>query len=242
MNEEPQETRAVLPLDAPRQVALKSKAQVFTYHLRRVTEADWRAYFSSIVHQVLQVDGQREQVFDSDSALVELVDRVLTSVDGYGDLSAVKEWKLALPFRHRVAVGVALRSVGPSVTAETAPPICDLVEVALDATWPVDGKTMLYEGLIHRFRHPSIAQLKRFNFEASRVKVQGTGQDGVSIYPSRQAIAMAIYDDLIESVDGYSTGGQPLEGVEAIRREMDGAHKAAAALQIFLGEDAVEIE
>jgi hypothetical protein len=27
--------------------------------------------------------------------------------------------------------------------------------------------------------------------------------------------------------------GQPLAGIENIKREMDGAHKAAAALQIF---------
>jgi hypothetical protein len=53
---------------------------------------------------------------------------------------------------------------------------------------------------------------------------------------------MSIYDDLIESVDGYSVGGKPLEGAEAIKREMDGGHKAAAALELFVGGAEVTIE
>jgi hypothetical protein len=64
----------------------------------------------------------------------------------------------------------------------------------------------------------------------------------VTSYPSRQGVAMKIYDDLIESVDGYSVGGVPLTGVEAIRREMDGAHKAAAALALFEQGDEITIE
>jgi hypothetical protein len=236
-----EEKSAQLPLDLPRQVTLKSKAGVFTYTLRRVLDADWRVFFSSIIHQTLQVDGRREEVFESDSGLVELVDRVLLSVDGYGDLSAIKDWKQALPFKHRIAVGMVLRSVIAMPSAETAQ-LCDLVEVKLDATWPADGKAMEYSGLVHRFRHPSIEQLKRFNFEASRIRVRGTSQDGVSSYPSKQAIAMKIYDDLIDSVDGYSVAGVALVGVEQIKKEMDGAHKSAAALHLFMGESDVEVE
>ncbi len=52
---------------------------------------------------------------------------------------------------------------------------------------------------------------------------------------------MKLYDELIESVEGYSVAGQPLTDVEAIKQEMDGAHKAAAALELFLGEDEVTV-
>lgn len=233
---------ALLPLDQPRQVVLRARERGYTYTLRRVTDKDWAQYFSGIVHQTLQVDGRRENVFETDSALIELVGAVLVSAEGYGDLSAIKDWKSALPFKHRVAVGIVLRGVASAPPSDDAPALAELVDVRLNGTWPTEGKSLLYEGLVHRFRHPSIEQLKRFNFEASRVKVRGTGENGVSIYPSRQLIAMKIYDELIEGVEGYGVNGEPLAGVDAIRREMDGAHKAAAALQLFVGEDEVEIE
>ena len=72
--------------------------------------------------------------------------------------------------------------------------------------------------------------------------MRGTADAGVTTYPSRQAIGMKIYDDLIVSVDGYSSGGSPLIGAEAIKREMDGAHKAAAALALFSQDDVITIE
>jgi len=238
MNEEKQ---AMLPLDALRTVALKGTKQTYTYHLRRVTGDDWMKYFASVVDQTLNLSGSRERVLDTESALLELVDRVLVRAEGYGDLSAIGEWKSFLPMRHRIAVGVVLRSVAAASTDDDVQ-ICNLVEVRLDATWPIDGKTCGYDGLVHRFRHPSIDDLKRFNFEASRIKVRGTGDNGVSIYPSRHAIALKMYDDLIESADGYSIHGEPLTGKEAIVREMDGAHKATAALRLFEGEGDVEVE
>jgi hypothetical protein len=44
---------------------------------------------------------------------------------------------------------------------------------------------------------------------------------------------MGLYDELIQSVDGYGVDGKPLEGVEIIRREMDGYHKAESIAQLF---------
>lgn len=245
MAEDNEEQKALLPLDVPRTVLLKSGDHSFTYHLRRVGGGDWLHYFQGIVHQTLQAAGQREEVFESDSALLELVNDVLLCADGYSasKVNEKKDWALAVPIKHRLAIGIALRSVGASSKPDDTSTLCDLVEVKLDATWGAEsGATLLYSGLVHRFRQPSIADLKRFNFEASRVKVRGTAADGVTTYPSRQAIVMKMYDDLIESVDGYSVDNKPLEGADAIKREMDGAHKAAAALELFLGGAEVTIE
>jgi hypothetical protein len=233
---------AMLPLDVPRAVALKSGSGNFIYHLRRVGIADWRTFYSSIVHQKLRVDGQLVEVFESESALVELVESALVRVEGYDGIDQVKKWKDALPLQHKLAVGVALRSVSVAKKKETSSLLCDLVEVRLDAAWATDGETMYYQGLVHRFRHPSIEQLKKFNFEAARVIVRGDGDNGISLYPSRQAIAMKIYDELIESVEGYSIGGVAISDVEAIKREMDGAHKATAALEMFATGEGVEIK
>jgi hypothetical protein len=237
---------ALLALDAPRDVAFKTKKAAFVYHFRRISLEDWQRFFMGIVHQTLQSKAAREEIFESESALLELVERTVASVEGYGDLSGLKDWKRSLPIQHRVAAGVALRSVGQSKQEDKAaqPILCDLVEVSLDANWGSDsaGKTTLYSGLIHRFRQPGIAELKRFNFESARVRVTGTSEAGVTTYPARQAIAMKIYDDLIDSVDGYSAGGVPLSGMEEIQREMDGAHKAAAALALFSQDDEITIE
>lgn len=238
------EAKALLALDAPRSVTLRSKDHSYIFRLRRVSHADWHAFFTGIVHQTLQLNGNREQVFESESALLELVDRVLVSAEGYGELRERKHWKLAIPVRHRIAVGIALRSVSPALEeADAEPMLCDLAEVRLDATWSSSeteaGKMVLYAGLVHRFRQPSLADLKRWNFESARTRVSGTAENGVTIYPPRQAIAMKVYDELIESVDGYAVGGLPLDGADQIKREMDGAHKAAAALALFSqGEDA----
>lgn len=233
---------AMLALDAPRAVAFKTKTGNFTYHFRHIELKDWQAFFAGIVHQVLQSNGARDQVFETESALVDLVDRTVTSVEGYGDISQVKDWKRALPLQHRVAAGVALRAVGESGAGRDSATLCDLVEVSLDANWGVsDGKTTQYSGLIHRFRQPGIADLKRFKYESARVRITGSAENGVTSYPARQTIAMKIYDDLIESVDGYSVSGLPINP-DQIKGWMDGAHKAAAALALFSQDEAIAIE
>lgn len=234
----------LLPLDKPRTVAFKIKKSTFIYRFRRIGLADWEKFFQSIVNQTLQVKDAREQIFESESALLELVESTLTSVEGYGEIAGLKDWKRALPLKHRIAAGVALRSVGESTRPDESPLLCDLVTVSLDAGWSAstDGKTTFYSGLIHKFRQPSIADLKRFNFECARVRVTGSAENGVTTYPARQAIAMRIYDDLIESVDGYSVGGVALSGTENIKREMDGSHKSAAALALFSSDDEITIE
>jgi len=228
---------ALLPLDVPRVVTIKSKTHSYLLRFRRLTHEDWQKYFTSIVHQTRNFQEYREEIFETETAQIELVDRALISAEGYGDLTGVKDWKKAIPIFHRAAAGVALRSVGierPSVDADE-PIFCDLVETRLAANWSaVDGERMMqYAGLVHRFRQPSVSQLKRFNFESARVRVTGTAEAGVTTYPARQAIAMKIYDELIESVDGYAVDGHALTGVENITREMDGAHKAEAALALF---------
>jgi hypothetical protein len=238
MNEE---VKMNLPLDTPRSITLKAKDHSYLYSLRRVTAEDWTKYYRGIVHQIIQQEGGREQVFEADSAVIELVNDVLVSVDGYGDLGGLKDWRAALPIKHRVAVGIMLRSVATQKEKSDEPVLCDLVEVKLNAAWGIDGHLAQFTGLVHRFRHPQPEHLKKFNFEAARVRVKGNSSEGISIYPSRQAIAMKLYDELIESVDGYSVAGQPLTDIEAIKQEMDGAHKAAAALELFLGEDEVTV-
>jgi len=266
------EAPALLPLDSKRTVAFSTKRGAFVYEFRRIGQPDWLRFFQSIVHQTVNIGPAREEVFETESALLDLVDRTLVSVEGYGDTSKFKHWKRSLPMQHRIAAGIGLRSVGTSESVDEkirlaeaqlkampndaeiserldqlvrerdgAPLLSDLVEVSLDANWGTPNGMTLFSGLIHRFRQPSIEDLKKFNFESARTRVTGTAEAGITTYPARQAIAMSIYDDLIESVDGYAVGGRPLEGVENIRREMDGAHKAVAALELFAARESIAI-
>jgi len=237
-----EEVMPMLPLDGLRQINLKAGKQVYSYYFRRLTDKDWATYYAGIINRTLQTDGHRERVYEAEAASIALVESTLTRVEGFGDVAAVDHWQAAIPLRHRTALGMVLRNVGASanLVKEAAP--FGTEEVTLAAVWPLDGKSFLYDGLIHRFKHISPDQLKRFNYESARVRVEGDGENAVSSYPSRQLIAMRLYDDLIESVDGYAISGHALKGVEAIRAEMDGAHKAAAVLQLFEGGDDVAVE
>lgn len=240
MNDEVEQ--ALLPLDTPRQINLKVGDKTFSYFFRRLTGKDWDSYYAGIVNHAVQSNGHRERVFESEAAAVALVESTLTRAEGFGDETALPaNWQGALPLRHRVALSMTLRNVGASAT-QPGQVLCDRDEVRLAAVWPTEGKSVLYDGLIHRFKHLTPDQLKRFNYESARVRVEGDGKDAISIYPSRQLIAMKLYDELIDTVEGYSVAGHPLVGVEAIRAEMDGAHKAAAALQLFEGGEDVAVE
>lgn len=232
---------AMLPLDEPRVLTLKTAKTEFVYRTRRVTSQDWLEYYQGVVHQVIQRGNDREQIIDSETPLIELVDRILSSVEGYGDLKEKENWRDLLPVRHRTSIGICLLGVGVQKAQQGEEILSDLVEVKLNATWSCAGKTVFYSGLIHRLRQPSIQQLAYFNRESSRVSVRGDAEYGVTVYPSRHAIAMKLYDELVESVDGYSVNGEPLVGKEAISREMDGAHKAAVALEIFAGGDEITV-
>jgi hypothetical protein len=231
----PESATAMLPLDLAREIRLGDGKTTFIYRFRRITLKDWREFFGAIVHRSLQVGAVKDTVYESDSAAIDLVGKNLISVEGYGSIAGVKNWRQSLPLRHRIAVGIVLRSVGLSDILPDSHQLSDVLEVRLDATWSADeaGKMTTYAGLVHRFRQPTIEQLRKFNFETARVRVEGTQESGITTYPSRQLVAMQIYDELIESVEGYSVGGNPLEGIENIQREMDGAHKAEAALSIF---------
>jgi len=233
-------TDTMLPLDQPRSIALKVNGTLLIYNLRRITADDWSKYFAGIVNETIETKAGRERMFEADSALIELVTNTVQSVAGYAAIPA--EWKPALPARPRLAVGRVLRAAAID-RQEDGMSLSPLQDVRLSCSWTLgdDGKMLSYSGLVHRFRHPSIGDLKAFNMETARVKVSGSAEYGRTVYPERQAIAMRLYDQLIEEVDGYSVNGAPLTSKEEIVREMDGAHKAAAMLEALVGSGEEEL-
>lgn len=233
----------LLDLAKPRTIVLKSEGKHYVWHFRRLTLEDWEKYFLGIVHETLNTPVGREEIFEMETAQLDLVDRTVVAVDGYGATEDSKNWKLALPLHHRLAAGTVLRAVGLDREKKLEPQLTDLIEIRVDATWTAenDEKMTAFRGLVHRFRQPTIAEMKQFNFENARVRVRGTQENGITTYPARQLSAMRMYDELIESVEGYSVHGTPLTDIATIRSEMDGAHKAEAALALFLPDAPVEI-
>lgn len=218
----------LLNLDVPRVIALKSKSGEFKYKTRRVTLKDWERCFQGIVDQTMRVDGELQKVYDAETTLVDLADRVLVDAE-----------PAKIPFAHRAAIGTTLWTAVPA-TPDREVFDCETVEIA--AIWPTNGSTQAFEGLVHRFRNITLDDLKKYRFESVRVRVRGDGRNSVTIYPSKLAIAMKMYDELIESVEGYAVGGVPLATKEDIVREMDGAHKAVAALHLFTRDYEVSVE
>ncbi len=242
-----------LPLDQPRVVAIKQKDKRFVYRFRRITDRDWKRYYSGIANQTEVVNGEQVRIFDYRTALQVLVEETLESAEGYTgpggvSVSQLKEWKTKLPIGHKIAAGLVLTdvSVDDSAAAEKdVSVIADLTEVVLAAKWSADesGAMAEFRGLVHRFNHPSIDQLRRFNRESSRARVVGGSRSGKTIWPGRQEILAEFYDQLIASVDGYSFGGSALtDQVQTIRQQMDTQHKVAAAQALFSGGDDAEID
>lgn len=115
----------------------------------------------------------------------------------------------------------------------------DLVTVKLNALWneSAPGAMKEFRGLEHRFRVPTADHRRRYLKGRNRAFIAGGSRRGLTIIPSSHAVMLRLYDELIESVEGYSVGGAPLSGREAIAREMDLFHKQAAVSHLFPASD-----
>jgi hypothetical protein len=239
-----------LPLDQPRVVSIKHGEKKFLYKFRRIVDRDWKKYYGGIVSQTEVVNNEQARTFDFRTSLQVLVEDTLESVEGYtgkGGVSVdqLKDWKMKLPIGHKTNVGYILSDViVDRSTAEDISVIGDLTEISLSATWSADesGKMVKYLGLVHRFQHPTIEQMRRFYRESSRTRVVGGSRTGKTIWTGRQELLALFYDELIESVDGYSVNGASLTDVRDIRAQMDTHHKVTAAQALFSGGDEAEPE
>lgn len=240
---------ALLHLDQPRTVVIKNNHKAFTYRFRRLTAADWKKYYNGITSTTEIVNGEMRRVFDPNTALQELCEETLEHVDGYtapggASVETLDKWKMKLPIAHKIRAATVLTDVASDQPGDLSV-ITDLNEVQLAATWSADesGNMIRFLGLIHRFRHPSIDQLRRFNRESSRTLVVGGSRSGKTIWPGHQEVLAAFYDELIVSVDGYSLGISALtDQVDLIKREMDTHHKVAAARALFASGDDAEVQ
>lgn len=236
---------ALLALDVPRQIAITISGKPVTFTFARVPDAAWRKFFSSVVYRIEQklVDRtlQRVRLYDEDASLIALFEYV-TKINGYAGSEGLGDIQLKarVPVRHRLAVCQVLRSV--TAAADAQPALTDLVDVTLEAPWTVgdDGGMQMFTGLVHRFRQPTLDQFRRWRLGVSRTITTGDAENGTTTYPSRLAISLSLYDEMIAEVDGYSVHGVSLgSDLAAIQKLMDGMHKARAVLELFERDDDV---
>jgi hypothetical protein len=237
MEAETPSTPTLLMLDEPRVIALRDGKRSYIFHFRRITQADWLTYFSGL-YLATRNDGTSQlNTTDIQTSGIELFHSTLTKVTGYArELTAPADFKKVLP-RHSVPVSWALRTVIPSSVDDDKPVDPDCIEARIDALWsqikPGD-ETAMWPGLLHRFKPPTIEQQKRFmrGGAVSRV-IGGTRKGATTIYSLKNKLLLDLYDELIQSVDGYGVKGVPLGPVEQIRAEMDAYHKVEAVAQLF---------
>lgn len=230
-------TPTLLMLDEPRVLALREGKRNYTFSFRRIMQADWLTYFSGM-YLASSTDGAAQlNTTDLQTAGIELMEATLTKVVGYArELTTPADFKKILP-RHSVPVSWMLRTVLPSSIEDDRPLDCDSVETRIDALWSqtVPGaETTMYTGLVHRFTPPTIDQKKRLLRKGAVSKVVGgTRKGATTIYSLKNKLLLELYDELVQSVEGYGVAGAPLTSVEQIRREMDAYHKVESVAQLF---------
>jgi hypothetical protein len=227
-----------LPLDQPRAIVIRHKEKKFVYRFRRIGDSDWLRYYAGIISQTETVNNDQVRCSDFRAALHQLVESTLQSVEGYTapnglSMETMSDWKLKLPIGHKTQVGLMLVDV--SVEERDVSVLTDLNEISLTATWAASPEQQMlkYSGLIHRFQHPTIEQMRRFYRESSRTRVVGGSRTGKTIWTGRQELLAHFYDELIASVDGYTVAGVPLTEASQIKAQMDTHHKVAAAQALF---------
>lgn len=240
-------------LAANRIILLEDRNRVYALTCRRITEEDWRSYFSSIVVTAEQEGKSRINTIDVSSPRLALAESVLTGATGYkvadgSELTQIPGWQKKIPLAHRLRLGETVADVRPSQQDEEFTIYPEGEVVLLDATFSAvptaDEYGLVYLamrrliGLKHVLRTPTEEQHRRYTREASRSKVVGGSRTGKTIYQGAQLLLAQLYDDLIVSVEGYSVGETPLTvDRAAIVREMDMLHKVIAAQELFQPQD-----
>jgi hypothetical protein len=230
-------TSTLLMLDQPRVISVREGKRLYTFEFRRITQQDWERYFNGL-YVASRNDGQGQtNTMDLQTAGIELFESTVSKVTGYRrELNTPEDFKKVFP-RHAINVSWILRSVFASTEEDDSPLDCDTVESRIDAVWSqtkAGDETTMFKGLVHRFLPPSIEQKKKYLRTGSVSKIiGGSRRGGTTIYTLRNKVMLDLYDELIQSVEGYGVNGAPLTGAEAIKREMDAYHKVEAVSQIF---------
>jgi hypothetical protein len=235
------QTDALLDLSQPRTVILTDRGHSYRLECRRVTGDDWKNYFLGIYVSNEQNGREMIRVNDFNTPRIALAEAVLIdaagySVDGGAELKSLPDWQKHIPLTHKLKLADVLASARPS-KVEQITIFAEGEVVMLDAAWSAGaGGMQKFVGLKHVLQSPSEEQYRRYLRESSRSFIQGGSRTGKTIYRGAQLLLAKLYDELIVSVEGYSTAfnGEPLTNDRSrIVVDMDMHHKVMAAQEIF---------
>jgi hypothetical protein len=229
-----------IELTQPRVIVLEERGHTYKLTLRVLPQKAWLNYFEGIIDTSEMQDGKELRSFDASAPGTELVQRNLIAAEGYATadgsaITATPDWQQLIPLRHRLAAANVLTSVERADPLDDGPLVLGAEPVYLNAVWgaDADGSMRKYQNLCHRFKTPTDAHQRRFSRDASRSRIIGGSRSGKTQWLGGRATLVVLYDELIESVDGYTVDGKPLDDPQEIARQMDTYHKVIAANQLF---------
>jgi hypothetical protein len=229
---------SAIELSAPRQIAIEDRGRNYLFTVSPITASQWLSYFEGIQSTSENVGGKRVDFFDSNSARIALVEKALIDASGYNFAGAsvkeIEDWQKKIPVSHKLAIGSVLVAVGRSQATDNEAISLGSESICLDALWTaVEGRMVKFKGLTHRLSTPNGEQQRRYSRDASRSRIVGSGRNAKTVWMGVQPTLVQLYDELIQSVEGYAYAGAALTDRAAIIEHMDSYHKVAAAQQLF---------
>ena len=233
---------ALLPLDQQRTFQVNYLNHRYSLTFDRISQADWQRFFAGM-HVAASNTKQGKSISNSrDFQLIELATTKLSRVEGYsGDLMSKPDWKNRVHPALLRAAAEKLVEVRISESAGDRPLDPDSIDIVLDAAWGLHT----FKGLVHRFTPPTVDHKRAYLNAKSQSVIVGGSRDSTTLYANSSGTVLKIYDELIQSVDGY---GVTIAGPEAVQfrmrqltdraqivEHMDAYHKFEAALWLFEG-------
>jgi hypothetical protein len=229
----------LLPLDAPERVICMRypDGHIYRHVFRRITAADWKLFFGRMKAEV--TGGGRLKVVGAHVSSLRLYSDTIRRAEGYEMRNGRRpeeqqSWPNCIPRDHRLKVTNLLANAVSPAKENAVRTDAGRVSVHVDAVWSEGdpGAMMGYFGLIHRFRPPTAEHRQRL-IDVGKTAATASANPREATLPSSYAMYAALYDELVEEVDGYSIGGVALASREQIVREMEGCHKMASVREIF---------
>lgn len=244
-------TSELLPLDArERVVVFRSGGRLCRHIFHRITASDWEHFFAHVVAEFKQEkNGGFMQAVDMDYAKLVLYTRAIQRVEGYEtadgcEPNKLPDWPECVPQEHRLPAIELLMRLNRTEAENRFLLQSGGKRVQFDATWneAEPGLMKEYRGLVHKFATPKPQHRSRFLKAKSRSFTAGGSRSAMTVIPSAYPSLVKLYDDLIESVEGYSIGGRSLDAREEITRDMDGFHKTVAVSRLFQTSGGIDEE
>lgn len=226
-----------IELTIPRSVLVHDRGRQYLLQVKPIPKEAWLRYFDAVVSTSEYRDGKQVDSFDNTTARRELAESVLIHAEGYKSdkpLTEIPGWQALLPPSHLAAVGNVLTSATLS-SGESEALTLGRETILIDAIWGADaeGRMLKHVGLKHVLRTPTADQHRRYSRDSSRSVIVGGSRSGSTRWLGAQRTLAELYDELVESVDGYTIERRPPANAEEIARHMDTFHKVAAALALF---------